>query len=92
MKSTDAGTPPDLAFLMEAYDWVEAMRYAPFKFEEIEEVLYARTGEPDGVDWKLVVLLKNGKIGWLHAGCDYTGWDCRAGGDGGITDREVGFK
>ena|SRR3990167_9313840 len=77
-----------LGILMGAYDWQDAMKYAKFEFAEIAEVIDAREGEPDGKDWQLLVKLKTGKFGWLRAGCDYSGWDCQAGGDSGIADSQ----
>ena len=70
-----------LGVLMSAYDWIEAMKYAKFKFQDIEEVILAEEGENDERDWKLLVKLKNGKFGVLIAGCDYSGWDCQSDGN-----------
>ena len=75
-----------LGVLMSAYDWKEAMTYAKFTFQDVDEVIIAKEGENDGESWKLVVKLKSGKFGWLTAWCDYSGWDCQAGGDSGIVD------
>lgn len=74
---------------MASYDWEEAMRYAKFTFEDVETVIYAKEGENDGEHWELVVQLKNGKFGWLSAWCDYTGWDCQAGGSSGVEETET---
>lgn len=70
--------------MMDAYDWQQAMTYAKFKFDQIGRVILAVEGEGDGPDWLLLVELKGGGFGALRAGCDYTGWDCQAGGDSGI--------
>jgi len=78
-----------LGIIMGAYDWLAAMNYAKFKFEDIQNVLYAKEGEPDGDDWKLVVKLKSGKFGWLTAWCDYSGWGCQEGGKSAIVDTEA---
>ena len=37
-------------------------------------------GENDGDEWIAVFRLKDGKFAYLEAGCDFTGWDCQAGG------------
>lgn len=75
---------PTLEELMGAYDWKEAMKYAQFRFDQIERVLLAREGEGDGPDWLLLVELKGGGYGALRAGCDYTGWGCQEGGSSGV--------
>ena len=77
-----------LGILMGAYDWQAAMEYAKFKFEDIKTVISAVEGENDGADWQLVVELKSGKFAWLSASCDYSGWDCQAGGESGVCDSQ----
>lgn len=76
-----------LEALMGAYDWQEAMKYSKFRFDQIDRVVLAIEGDHDGPDWLLLVELKGGGFGSLRAGCDYTGWDCQAGGDSGIFER-----
>ncbi len=76
----------DLGILMGAHDWKEAMKYAKFTFSDIEKILVAIEGENDEAHWKLIVKLKSGKIGWLDAWCDYSGWGCQEGGKSGIVD------
>ena len=73
---------------MSSYDWQEAMKYANFTFQDIQEIIKAKEGENDGKDWKLLVKLKSGKFGWLSAGCDYSGWDCQADGESGICETQ----
>lgn len=51
-----------------------------FGIDEVEEVLHAVEGENDGPSWVIVVRLKDGRFGCISASCDYTGWDCQAGG------------
>lgn len=63
------------------YDWREAFGFAGFPIEEVAEVIRAEEGENDGDSWLAVGRLKNGVYFLLSAWCDYTGWDCRAGGD-----------
>ena len=50
----------------------------PNRFDVIE-VIAAVNGENDGVAWVGVFLLKDGRYCIAEGGCDYTGWDCRAG-------------
>ena len=52
----------------------------PFNIDDVEEVLHAVEGENDGPSWVIVVRLKDGRFGSINASCDYTGWDCQAGG------------
>lgn len=68
------------------YDWREALNFAPFNAEDIAEILHFSEGYNDGDSWVGVFRLKNGQFGYVDAWCDYTGWDCRSGGDGGIAD------
>lgn len=78
----------ELELLMGAYDWQEAMNYAKFRFDQIDRVVFAQEGEADEHDWHLIVELHGGGFGVLSAGCDYTGWDCQAGGESGIYETE----
>ena len=76
----------ELQTLKEDYDWQEAINFAPFSINDIEEILYYFEGENDGDSWMGVFKLNNGKFGYVDAWCDYTGWDCQSGGDGAIGD------
>ncbi len=68
-------------------DWLEAFACgSTFTIFDVEKVLASEEGENDGAEWICVVQLKSGKYGWLHAGCDNTGWDCRAWGDSHVCD------
>lgn len=75
------------------YDWKEAFSYAstirvaigckpdPFTLDDVSQIIAADEGENDGAHWIAVGILNDGRYFFLSAGCDYTGWDCRAGGD-----------
>lgn len=52
----------------------------PFGIDDVAEVFAAVEGENDGPDWLAWGKLKDGRYFSLRAGCDYTGWDCQAGG------------
>lgn len=52
----------------------------PFTREDVVEVIASKEGENDGPNWKLLGRLSDGRFFFLSAGCDYTGWDCQAGG------------
>ena len=49
---------------------------------QVVSVIAADEGENDGPDWIAVVEWSGpeGKYAVMRAGCDYTGWDCQAGG------------
>jgi hypothetical protein len=47
--------------------------------DDVAEIIAAVNGENDGDDWVGVFLLKDGRYLRASGGCDYTGWDCRAG-------------
>lgn len=82
----------------EDYDWKEAFTYAntirtatgcgkePFTMGDVAEVIKADPGENDGPSWVMVGKLKDRRFFFLDAGCDYTGWDCQAGGDAQVAD------
>lgn len=82
------------------YDWGEAFAYAatpetypgsavlttPFAREDVLVVIAAEDGEGDGASWVGVFLLKDGRFAVLRAGCDFTGWDCQAGGSANVAE------
>jgi hypothetical protein len=78
---------------LDNYDWEEAFAYANpqptagytgridrFVREDVAEIIAIDDGENEGRDWVGVFHLKDGRFAFLSAGCDYTGWDCQAGG------------
>jgi hypothetical protein len=52
----------------------------PFQMEDVAEILNIEDGQNDGQSWIILVKLNNGLYGFLTAWCDYTGFDCQAGG------------
>jgi hypothetical protein len=72
--------------LKEDYDWQQAFCYSQFTFQDVKNVIALEEGYNDGESWVIVVELNNGTFGYIDAWCDYTGWDCRAGGDSGVYD------
>lgn len=96
------GVPAALA----TYDWREAFVYAdkpdpcppdsgvkldPITRETVTEIIVISEGENDGDSWLIVGKLTDGRYFFLTAWCDYTGWDCRSGGnaDVGLTLEDV---
>ena len=73
--------PEEINKILDDYDWKEAHGFASWGSADVESIIAMDEGENDGANWLMVVKLKNGKFGFLSAGCDYTGWDCRAGGN-----------
>lgn len=57
----------------------------PFGLADVAEVVAMSEGENDGPDWLVVVKLTDGRYAFVSAGCDYTGWDCQAGGRGMVS-------
>jgi hypothetical protein len=53
---------------------------APFTREDVASIYVSVVGENDGPPWRMVGRLTDGRWFYLEAGCDYTGWDCQAGG------------
>jgi hypothetical protein len=88
----------DLKQMREDCDWKEAFSYAgtirtatgcpkdPFTIDDVSRILRFENGENDGPSWIMVGRLKDGRYFFLDAGCDYTGWDCQAGGDAQVAD------
>ena len=70
--------------LLDNYDWCEAFAYAKFDIEDIDQIIALDEGYNDGESWVGVFKLKDGNYGYVDAWCDYTGWDCRSGGDSAI--------
>lgn len=53
---------------------------------DVAEVRHISEGENDGPDWIVCGRLHDGRWFFLTAGCDYTGWDCQAGGQCWVAD------
>jgi hypothetical protein len=74
------------------YDWRSAFHEAVYHscgsydvigpIENVTRVIHSIEGENDEADWLAIVEWSGpeGKFAVMSAGCDYTGWDCRAGG------------
>lgn len=76
------------------YDWCAAFSEAigngyrhydegePHPIQNVTHVYASDPGENDGADWIAIVGWggPEGAFAVMRAGCDYTGWDCRASG------------
>lgn len=67
--------------LQSDYNWREAFNTAGDSVDNVTEVIAADAGYNDGDNWIAVVKLNTGGYAVMRAGCDYTGWDCCAGGN-----------
>lgn len=52
----------------------------PFGMNDVIEIIAADPGENDEQEWVCALELADGRFAYIEAGCDYTGWDCQAGG------------
>lgn len=80
---------------LDDYAWEEAFRFAnenigsagalcdvsAFGREDVVEIIAIEDGENDGASWIGVFRLADGRFAFVDAGCDYTGWECQAGGN-----------
>jgi len=47
----------------------------PFTREDVREIFWSIEGEHDEREWEMFGQLNDGRLFYLAAGCDYTGWD-----------------
>lgn len=52
-----------------------------WRFEQMTELLWFEDGEYDGDAWCMLWKANDGAFWYTSAWCDYTGWDCRSGGE-----------
>ena len=69
----DCGNPPSL--VAGAFCTTDC-----FNREDVVRILELSDGINDGNPWVIAGELKDGRWFYLEAWCDYTGWDCQAGG------------
>ena len=67
------------------YDLSAAIEFAMtdtkgFRLEDVAYVLAYLQGENDGPDFHWIIAMKDHTYAYVTGGCDYTGWDCQAGG------------
>lgn len=89
-----------LAQFVEDYDWGQAFEVSmpprategyvgsldPFGPTDVTEIIAADEGQNDGDSWVGAFRLADGRFVKISAWCDYTGWDCRSGGDAEVAD------
>jgi hypothetical protein len=94
---SDSDQAEALREIREDYDWKQAFEFAArpqwclgdevkLPADAVTPATVARViayeqGENDGDSWIIVGECVDGNHFYLHAGCDYTGWDCQAGGE-----------
>lgn len=79
---------PKLVAMTKVDDWLQAMPFAmkrpiasqQFGWTDIKRVLASSTGRNEELDWIALFELWDGRIGWLEAWCNYTGWESQAKG------------
>ncbi|HYE07683.1 MAG TPA: hypothetical protein VEL07_19345 [Planctomycetota bacterium] len=59
---------------------------ALFTRADVAEIAGMVDGENDEAPWIIYGRLNDGRWFFLEAGCDYTGWDCQAGGSAVVAD------
>ena len=59
-----------------------------FARENVKRIIAMVDGEHYGRDWVGVFELTDGRFVSISAGCDYTGWDCQAGGSSQVAATE----
>lgn len=64
----------------------------PFTVADVAKIIAYSEGENDGQNWLMLVKLNDGRFAFIDAGCDYTGWDCQAGGTATITKTLLKMK
>lgn len=55
-----------------------------FGRNHVAEIIQMQDGVHDELDWIIYGKLHDGRYFAVRAGCDYTGWDCRAGNSGDV--------
>jgi hypothetical protein len=73
--------PPNLAPGFKGSD-------AEWTRKDVSRIIALSPGDNDGPDWLICGRLKDGRFFSLAAGCDYTGWDCQAGGSAVVAGSE----
>lgn len=66
---------PEDCIPLEINDEDREISLAPFTIEDIDEVIFAFQGEPDGAAWVAIVHLDDGRYGYVSAECDSKGWE-----------------
>lgn len=88
-------TPQELEAKWETYNCEQAFCYltgqqerpGPIAWPDVVEIVAESEGEHDERSWVAVGTLKDSRAFLLEASCDYTGWDCQAGGSSVIGKR-----
>jgi hypothetical protein len=79
-----AGEPKTYAFKQNIESTGEDCSTKLFTREDVSVILGMIEGENDGAPWRIYGQLFDGRYFYLEAGCDYTGWDCGAGGSASV--------
>lgn len=87
---------------LETYDWREAFYFAHtpraavvvdkdlsltrFERDDVKAILGVSEGQNEGDPWIMLGQLNDGRFFFLNAWCDFTGWDCQAGGEAYVAE------
>lgn len=69
-----------------SYSWDSAVLMSEMDPKNIASVDRRRDGENDEASWLAMGQTHDGRWWFLSAWCDYTGWDCQAGGNHKFAD------
>jgi hypothetical protein len=80
-----------LGWRWDDYNWNNVWSFAHrdtalFDPIDVLDVLWAVDGENEDSSWVAVLRLKDGRLGYISAGCAYTGWDVGGSGDSAVTE------
>ena len=64
----------------------KSYNFERFNRQDVVEIAGISEGENDDLSWMIYGLLEDGRWFFIDAWCDYTGWDCQAGGTVTIAD------
>ncbi len=86
------GKPNNEPNVITSHPGDETTPTTPFGRQDVAEVVALSPGENDGKNWLCLGRLRDGRWFFLSAGCDYTGWDCRAWGTVNVGPSEYVVK
>ncbi len=67
----------------------EVLKDVHYTLSDVKRVIATSDGENDGESWLGLFEMNDGRFLSVSAFCDYTGWDCQAGGSSEWTTNEA---
>ena len=75
LDSAKEGGGVEIDDIWDDFDTDEVFKYAEgWGTDDVDRVLWNEEGANDEAEWAALCRLKDGRWGFVHAGCDYTGW------------------